>query len=37
MIGREMNQEEVAEDMHEYAETLKACMEKNCALVSFRH
>lgn len=37
VIGREPNVEEVSEDMEAYAETLKACMDKNKALVSFWH
>lgn len=36
-IGREPNAEEIAEDMQAYAETLKECMDKKKALVSFRH
>jgi hypothetical protein len=37
IAGREPNAEEVAEDMQEYAETLKECMNRKAALVSFRH
>ena len=37
IIGREPSAEDVAEDMVQYAETLKKCMDKNCSLVSFRH
>jgi hypothetical protein len=37
MIGREMSAEDVAEDMKEYAQTLKECMDKKSSLVSFRH
>ena len=37
MVGREMNAEDVAEDMEAYAATLQECMDKNCSLVSFRH
>lgn len=37
MVGREMSNEDVAEDMEAYAETLQECMDKNCSLVSFRH
>lgn len=36
-IGREMDAEDVAEDMEAYAATLKECMDKNVSLVSFRH
>ena len=37
IIGREPSAEDVAEDMVQYAETLKECRDKNCSLVSFRH
>ncbi|MBD3674464.1 MAG: hypothetical protein HUJ26_13160 [Planctomycetaceae bacterium] len=36
-IGREMDAEDVAEDMEAYAATLKECMDKKLSLVSFRH
>ncbi len=36
-VGREMDAEDVAEDMRSYAETLQECIDKNCDLVSFRH
>lgn len=37
IAGREPDAEEVAEDMEQYAETLKECMNRNASLVSFRH
>ncbi len=37
VVGREMDAEDVAEDMEAYAATLKECMDKNLSLVSFRH
>ena len=36
-VGREMNAEDVAEDMSAYAATLEECMDKHGSLVSFRH
>jgi hypothetical protein len=36
-VGREMDADDVAEDMEMYAETLQQCINKNCSLVSFRH
>lgn len=37
IVGREPDASEIAEDMAAYAETLKACIDRNCELVSFRH
>ena len=37
VIGREMDAEDVAQDMAAYAMALKECMDKKCSLVSFRH
>lgn len=37
LMGREMDPDDMAADMQEYALTLKECMDRNCSLVSFRH
>lgn len=37
VVGREPDAEDVAEDMQQYAETLKECMNRKASLISFRH
>ncbi len=37
MVGRQMNDEETAEDMGAYRATLQEALEKNVSVVSFRH
>lgn len=37
MIGREMSEQDVADDMEAYAQTLQECMDRKSAVVSFRH
>jgi hypothetical protein len=37
VVGREPDAEDVAEDMQQYAEILKECMNRKASLISFRH
>ena len=37
VVGRELDAEDIAEDMEEYAETLQECIDKDLSVISFRH
>ena len=37
MVGREMNDEEVGEDMAAYRDVLQQALDRGLSIVSFRH